>query len=348
MKKRNSIKPYISVVAAARNDDHGGNLLDRMQCFQSALIEQCNRCHLDAELILIEWNPPADRPRLVEALHWPSRPRACRARIIEVPAEIHERYDHAEALPLFQMIAKNVGIRRAEGEFVLATNIDILFSNQLMEFLAARRLSSRRMYRIDRMDVPPDIPRDGTLDHRLAYCRENVLRVGDRFGTRNLETGQSKGAYIRVSRRDRAIDAALDRIYPRAVRHHTRLHTNACGDFTLVHADVWRRIRGYPEFEMYSMHLDALGCYLAHHAGAREIVLQDPMQIYHIEHGTGSGFTPEGMQTLYDRLSEAGIPWLDSSQLYEWALQMRRTRAPIEFNAETWGLGADELRETQV
>ena len=35
------------------------------------------------------------------------------------------------------MIAKNVGIRRARGEFVLATNIDILFSSELACIFAA-------------------------------------------------------------------------------------------------------------------------------------------------------------------------------------------------------------------
>jgi len=41
---------------------------------------------------------------------------------------------------LYQMIAKNAGIRRARGEYVLATNIDILFSSELACFFAARRL----------------------------------------------------------------------------------------------------------------------------------------------------------------------------------------------------------------
>ena len=48
-----------------------------------------------------------------------------------MPSELHARYPHGDALPLYQMIAKNVGIRRARGQFVLATNIDILFSNEL-------------------------------------------------------------------------------------------------------------------------------------------------------------------------------------------------------------------------
>ncbi|PYQ06863.1 MAG: hypothetical protein DMF82_05190 [Acidobacteria bacterium] len=108
-------RPYLSLVATSRNDDHGGRLLERMQVFVNGFIEQCKRHRLDAELILVEWNPPPERPRLSAALRWPSEPGPCRIRIIEVPPEVHERLQFSDCLPLFQMIAKNVGIRRARG-----------------------------------------------------------------------------------------------------------------------------------------------------------------------------------------------------------------------------------------
>ena len=131
---------YLSLVVMARNDDHGGNLLDRMQAFVSGWLSQARRYSIPSELIIVEWNPPPDRPRLVEALEWPSDLGPCQVRLIEVPAELHARFAHAGALPLYQMIAKNAGIRRARGEYVLATNIDILFSSELACFFAARRL----------------------------------------------------------------------------------------------------------------------------------------------------------------------------------------------------------------
>ena len=109
--------PYLSVVVTARNDDHGGNLLQRMQTFVNGLLAQCHRHGLAAELLIVEWNPPADRARLEEALRWPE-PGCCEVRIIEVPPEIHRRFVHWRELPLYQMIAKNVGIRRALGEYI--------------------------------------------------------------------------------------------------------------------------------------------------------------------------------------------------------------------------------------
>jgi hypothetical protein len=174
--------PYISVVATARNDNHGGNLLGRMQVFVDAWINQSKRHNLSSELILVEWNPPADRPKLAEALRWPSDTSPCEVRIIEVPPELHQRYQFAAALPLYQMIAKNVGIRRARGEFILVTNIDVVFSAELVQFLAQRKLQKGRLYRIDRTDVARDVPVDGTLDEQLAYCNSHVIRLCARDG----------------------------------------------------------------------------------------------------------------------------------------------------------------------
>src|SRR5262249_23758777 len=146
------------------NDDHGGNLLGRMQAFVNGLLNQCARHRVLAELIIVEWNPLENRPRLADALHWNASQGFCDVRIFEVPAELHRRFEHWRALPLYQMIAKNVGIRRARGEFILATNIDILFSDELMSFIAARKLQPGKMYRIDRSDIESDVPVEARVE----------------------------------------------------------------------------------------------------------------------------------------------------------------------------------------
>jgi len=139
-------RPELSIVVAARNDQHRGCFLRRLQLFVSGLLEQAKIHGLDSELIIVEWNPPPERPKLKEALTWPRETRPCAVRIIEVPQELHRRYRNADRLPLYQMIAKNVGIRRARGRFVLATTADLLFSNELVEFLASGKLMQGTMY----------------------------------------------------------------------------------------------------------------------------------------------------------------------------------------------------------
>jgi hypothetical protein len=181
--------PYLSVVATARNDNHGGDLLARMQVFVNGLADQCERHRVEAELILVEWNPPADRPRLADALEWPETPW-CTIRIVDVPHELHASLRYSDRLPLFQMIAKNVGIRRARGEFVLATNVDILVPDGLMAVIARRELRPDRLYRVDRHDVDI-VPDPGlTTEETLRLCEANVIRICSRMTTTDLVTGE--------------------------------------------------------------------------------------------------------------------------------------------------------------
>jgi hypothetical protein len=124
------------------------------------------------------------------------------------------------------------------------------------------------------------------------------------------------------------------------------LHTNACGDFTLAAREHWFDLRAYPEFDLFSMNIDSVFCYAAHHGGAREAVLPDPMRIYHIEHGTGSGWTPEGQAQLFARIAAKGISFVSWEDVAAWAAQMRRLDSTMIFNHENWGLADVALTET--
>jgi FkbM family methyltransferase len=534
-------EPYLSLVVAARNDDHGGNLLGRMQIFVDGWLAQARRYDIPSELIIVEWNPPADRPPLAEALRWSHDGGPCEVRIVTVPRETHGRYAHAANLALYQMIAKNVGIRRARGRFILTTNIDILFSDELAAFLSRKQLRPDRMYRIDRHDAMSDVPAGAPVEDQLAYCCSHLIRVNRREGTFEVapdggpvlssvdvapagsgilfgpgwfppERFETTGAFrwaqdraeillepssdsiarltvdlepgpatagrpldlkviaddgrqlARVTldararlrftlpsptparlefraagafgaantnprtlcfrvfglERDRAesqspatletpsagkrallswrnmqyvigkladdgplvsltvpVSPRLQRILQNYVhrggftgmmrgtkrkeeaaipappiqdvspRCSDFLHTNGCGDFTLIAREHWFNLRGYPEFDIFSMNIDSVFCLAAHYGGAREEVLAEPMRIYHIEHGSGSGWTPEGQQKLFERIAAKGIPVLDNEDVLQWGAQMRRLNSPMIFNREDWGLTECALPETR-
>jgi len=317
-------KPLLSIVAAGRNDDHGVNMLRRMQMFINGILTQSQQYRLSVELVLVEWNPPQDRPQLAEVLSFPERDDYCSVRIIQVPAEIHNRYEHSDRLALYQMIAKNVGIRRAQGEFILATNIDILFSDELFAFFASGKMTRGKMYRVDRYDVEPNVPTNAGLDEQLRFCAEQVIRINEQSGTRNLHTGD---------------------IHRTGSIAGTNLHTNGCGDFQLMHRENWAQLRGYPEFDMYSFHLDSLLAYSAYFSGISQHYLYDPMRIYHIEHQTG--WTPETHKkgTLWKQLEVAKIKRMTNAQLSVYVEKMKEEKKPIIFNDDNWGLEAEEFEE---
>jgi len=167
---------HLSIVATSRNDDHGGSLTRRTQHFVDGLVAQCRRHGLRAELILVEWNPPPDRVPLIQELRWPADPGPCDIRIVTVPPEVHRTFDHADRMGLFQMLAKNAGIRRARGKFLLATNIDILFSDEAIRFLRDR-LRPGYLYLADRVDVPADVPASRDFGEVLSFCERQAFRV---------------------------------------------------------------------------------------------------------------------------------------------------------------------------
>jgi FkbM family methyltransferase len=186
-------EPYLSVVVAARNGDHGQQRdpIGRLQAFVNCFEEQCRRASLDAELIVVEWNPPAHRPAIGSVLLLPE-PSFCTYRIITVPDAIHQRLRFADVMPFFPMIARNVGIRRARGRFVLATNIEVILSMELVDFLASRQLQPGYLYRADRHDIESDFPADAPLEVQMTYCASHQLRIHRSAGTYPVDaTGSS-------------------------------------------------------------------------------------------------------------------------------------------------------------
>jgi hypothetical protein len=338
------MRPELSVVATSRNDEHGGHLGARMQLFVDGLADQAGRFRLPLELILVEWNPPPDRPPLVDAIRWTMN-GFFQPEVITVPPEIHHAYPHAVGLPLFQMIGKNVGIRRSRAPYVLATNIDILLSDELFEFLKSR-LRPNTMYRVDRHDVQaaldgPELPTPAECralpvirEHRVDGLRYPSGRPPARNPVRAPD-GFAPGRLFRELRRAGA--SAVDRLVL------PRLHTSGCGDFTLTSRDIWFAIHGYLEWPAYSWHLDGLALFQAYAGGAEMVNLAPPMVAYHLEHGEGSGWTPESSR-LFDRLDAAGVPYLGTRQYRDMARKMVRERGSFHpINGEGWGLATREL-----
>lgn len=407
-------RPFLSVVATTRNDNHGGDLTRRTQIFIDSLAAQANRHELPIELILVEWNPPTDRLPLSAEFKWPSRTRFFNVRIVTVPPAVHSKIDPESRLPLYQMIGKNVGIRRASGAYVLATNIDLIFSDALFRELA-RNLKPGHLHRVDRYDIEPAVPAEASVEEKLAFCKDHLLRIHKCDGTYLFSNGRwanaegsafaqlsvnimhglrDAGRYLkwRVERSGKLSGrpakwlaasllpvAAAARLYQHALarakskaapssplddtaryryhelvttvrwrRKYRRLHTNGCGDFTLLDRDTWHRFRGYPEWILYSWHIDSVFLLQLDAGGIPAHILPTEACSYHIEHG--GGWTPENQALLFDRLRARNVSFLSNSDFFtiESELERNRGRAkPVVFNDEDWGFSDLMLPEQE-
>ena len=261
------------------------------------------------------------------------------------------------------MIAKNVGIRRANGDAVLATNIDILLSDDL--FLAStEQIPDHSVFRADRFDINFD-PKDATTLSQLRNAQP--IRFNRKDGIHYPGQGRAyphiRGARdvtatflsnpIAFARRltsssPNSGPPSLQR-YRRAfvqVLQLPRLHLNACGDFTLMSRLSWDQLRGYPEWEMFSWNLDSLLLYQAAAAGFRFVDLEHPA--LHLEHS--EGWSPEAQGELFERLDARGVAVLTNAALLDVAglLWRQRKHGTWMTNTARWGMADRELSEVHL
>ena len=72
------------------------------------------------------------------------------------------------------------------------------------------------------------------------------------------------------------------------------------------------------------------------------------MNVYHIDHSSGPGWTAEGDGALAARTKATAVPQLSYDEYRKFAMQMRQEGRPIIFNNEDWGLAEVELPEFAV
>jgi hypothetical protein len=383
-------EPYLSVVVPARNSSDAELL--RLRLGLSAWLEQAARHGVPEEIVIVEWNPPKDRPRLAQCLM--AGNAACRLRVIEVLPEVHAFFSHHELLPMFEHLAANVGIRRASGRFVLSARSGVVVSEELIARIARRDLEPGSLYRCDTWEVTPperDLPPKALFDH----CDASVVRIHRRRETLNLETGRINKVYQRplaiwwepvltlarefVSWLD-AMPSLLRALGQRAMacwridrKKHSRefwlfarklagslampfrqaarlyatrrstrtyflpAHINGCANFLLLDRQTWLRVRGFPEMQQSSYHIDSLfALALVASCAVTERELQFPARSLRL------GALEE------EPAADARFAWLKYFDMARIADGYRGQGKAFTFNPDDeWGLGSLMLTEKE-
>ena len=110
--------------------------------------------------MFIEWAPPSGNPLLFEqtfhALPTLDR-RMCSWYIVD--PEYHTALSLNPRLEYLEFLAKNVGVRRARGEYILTSNCDVYLGRRVLDALEQRALEPRVLYRAPRHDLnlPDDL-----------------------------------------------------------------------------------------------------------------------------------------------------------------------------------------------
>ena len=250
-------RPYLTVVGWTRNDGYTANYAERTPHAIGLLVRQLEAHRMPSELIVVEWNPPADRPRMSD-LVGSLDTRQTTVRFVEVGEEYHRRLKGWKERGLPTVAALSVGIRRARGIFLTPKALDTFYSNELIARIAEQDLDESCVYRVDRCDVQIDGHAWlGVSDEELFSLLMNSPMQ------RHLRQQQSPQWKIRD------------------------LHTNGCGDFTLLSTARWHQMRGYPkDTTVLGLDADSVALHAAAAHGAQEVCWPDDCAVYKIVQGT--------------------------------------------------------------
>lgn len=194
--------------------------------------------------------------------------------------------------------ALNMAIRNSTGEFILSTNRDIIFNEAVIKCLSSKPLEKGKVYRVTRYNTPSAEPYPETLVELRKHCEGNVL---------NVQT-PNKGLIFWPELLEKII--ALPRRYP---------FTNGCGDFLLMHRDHWFDLRGFAELVGMAEHGDSMVMLNAIYSGIRQVIMKDPLRVYHVDHPRPKYY-----------------PVPAYAVLFRYIMLLRK---PVILNGENWGTG---------
>lgn len=235
-------EPYVSFVTWGRNDGYTPDYVLRVNRATNYLVNQLERVGVPSEIVISEWNPAPSRPLLLDVLDLPKSLNHVSVRGVIVDRAHHMQFGGSHERGVHSGEAANVGIRRARGRFVTVKASDTFFTPNVVEMIGRQDLDPDTMYRVDRHDISIEDSSIWNLDDDALLAKfESLPSVPHLW---------------------------IDQLPAWGLRE---LHTNACGDFTLLAAAYWRLLRGHPrDPTVLSLDIDSLVMHAAAALGVRE------------------------------------------------------------------------------
>lgn len=326
-------KKYFSAIFVGRNDNYGGDFKSRLQNCVSNLSGQLNRFKIPSEIIFVNYNYLPE-PSILDFIEWPKSTALVDIRIINVPNDIHQEFvksNNVKDVPVIEYFAKNIGIRRANGKFLLCMNPDILISDKIIEFISKRKLRDNIFYRANRIDY---VDQNG---------RKKLLNIHLKGKTYPL-SHFSSFKLIRLNLKNRIIG-----LYYRNTIHFEKLfnflkipviydnaeyfyHCKVSGDFMMMSKNSFNQLNGYHEMAQVALHIDSLFVIQAATSGLKEYIFKAP--IFHREHERR--YSSERKNEIENN---AYISFQKEAQ------EMLKTKKNKIYNSESWGLKNIDLHE---
>ena len=189
--------PYLSIVLTGRNDGYGGDFIERFFRTLRFNLQQLRARGITHELVFVEWAPPRGRALLVDRIFSdvPELESANCAWFVVDP-RYHDALSLNPRLEYLEFPAKNIGIRRARGRFVLTSNCDVFFGRRIVERLEQKALERRVVYRAPRHDI--DLPPGTAIDWNTL--EDPTILAGPAHQLKPPFMGSATGDFVLLDR----------------------------------------------------------------------------------------------------------------------------------------------------
>jgi len=238
----------VTAVIVSRNDGYGGHLEERATYCLNSMINSFE------EVIYVDWNSPT-KETLIDVI---KKDLILKGNLvsIRVPKEFHDSLNLSDgAQKCVEVLGRNIGIRRAKGDCIISTNVDIIAPRNIIYDPSGFYIAARR---------------DIDLTSVEALGSSNDIQVVQDTLHRNI------AAYGHAP-----IDVVMFKgdIYSKV---------DYCGDFQIASKELWYKIRGFEESFVFRGYADTHVQVKAYYAGY-ELVATTETSVFHIRHGGGLG-----------------------------------------------------------
>jgi hypothetical protein len=275
----------ITAVIVSRNDNYGGNLIERATYSINSAIDTYD------EVIYVDWNSPKESLFSEIKKDLQGKGNLKHYIVDRELAALLTNFDK-NAQVCCETLARNIGIRRAAGDWILSTNIDIIHpsKNSIKSILS--ELDKNTFYTISRRDTDWDAIK--------------------KFHGGNLNFNDWKPL------RDYLSETTLERKFEEStVAGDNYSIINCCGDYQIASKEIWNEIRGFEESLIYSLYADTnVQKKAVMHGYGLKAIYEPPL--FHIHHGKGGGGFLDGINRVTNNPHRAIINQEKTQNLESW------------------------------
>jgi hypothetical protein len=228
-----------SVILTSRDDNYGGNLHQRTTMGITSLIENHD------EVIFVDWKTKNGEGVISNIKN--KLPHTKKLKCIQVSSEfLSEKYPQILNYTIIESIGRNIAIRRAEYDYIVSTNIDIV-STPLDNSI----LKENMFYTVPRRDVDENFHL-GFQSYEELY--NTIWNNRDSYRPKDgIYSEEDKWSLI-----------------------------NCCGDYQIGHQNVWNQMKGFEESILFGCGIDTNVMKKASWYSTIEVL---DHYIFHLNHG---------------------------------------------------------------